>query len=242
LGVSHRDLFEDRTTTAAGAAWSAGDPATTLYIIPCSAAKLAGCGSGDRGQGRGLAHELPAATASAFLAAREAAARDARVDESTLMPGWRRYDGHFYRAARAVLARRIADGGVRHVLITSGGYGLLLADEPIGNYSARLDLGRWPSGLLQKVLTQYARGAGIEDVRTFAPASGHDARLVRGTPWRIAGVRQGWLYTPVGAHGDGAQVKVPRAEGEAFAALLSGTLGPGWKSSDGLSLSVERLP
>lgn len=163
------------------------------------------------------------------------------MDESTLMLGWKRYDGYFYRAARGVLARGLADGNVRHLLITSGGYGLLLAEEPIGNYTARLDLSKWPSGLLHKVLTQYAKSAGINDVRAFAPASGDDAVLINETPWHLADIRQGRLYIPIGAYGSGAQVKVPRAEGEAFAALLTGHLKPDWKSSDGLSLSVRRL-
>lgn len=144
------------------------------------------------------------------------------------------------------VAQSVADGSLKHLLITSGlitsgGYGLLLADEPIGNYTAPLKLGRWPNGILKKVLGCYARGMGIIDVRAFAPTSGHDARLVTTVPWRSYGVRQGWLYTPAGAHGDGALLKVPRTEGEAFTALLAGKLGPGWKSSDGLFLTVRRV-
>ena len=96
---------------------------------------------------------------------------------------------------------------------------MLLADEPIGNYTAPLKLGKWPHRILQRVLACYVRSTGINDVRAFAPTSGDDTRLVKETPWRTSGVKQGWLYTPAGAYCDGAQIKVPRAEGEAFAAL-----------------------
>lgn len=93
------------------AAWSPGASATTLYFVPCSAAKFDGRGL--REHGRSLVELLPAPVASEFRAAREAVAIPARVDEGTLMLGWTRYDGHFYRAARATIAEPIYPLDVR---------------------------------------------------------------------------------------------------------------------------------
>ena len=56
------------------------------------------------------------------------------------------------------------------------------------------------------MLACFVEGAGINDVRAFAPASGHDAQLVKETSWRPAGAKQGRLHTPAGAYGDGAQI------------------------------------
>lgn len=47
-----------------------------------------------------------------------------------MIPAWRRYDGDFYTTAREAL-RKAVDRKL-HVIILSGGYGVLLVNEPIG--------------------------------------------------------------------------------------------------------------
>jgi hypothetical protein len=53
----------------------------------------------------------------------------ARADTAHLLPSWRRYTGTFYQHGRPALGGAVA---AAHVVIISGGYGIVRADEPIG--------------------------------------------------------------------------------------------------------------
>lgn len=70
------------------------DPDETLVIIPCSARKL-------RGGGVGAVSAAPENIAEARRLILEDP--DSKADESLVLPAWRRYDGHLYRAASAHL-------------------------------------------------------------------------------------------------------------------------------------------
>jgi hypothetical protein len=48
------------------------------------------------------------------------------------------------------------------------------------------------------------------------------------------------LLSPI-SHGGGAMVKVPRAQGQALAAVVDGTFNGSWRSSDGLEIRRENV-
>lgn len=103
---------------------------TTLVIIPCSARKTSL-------RAKPVAEvsvldQLPSDLSEQLADARRAIANNAQIDESTLAPAWRRYSGTLYHAAAPVLGNAIQRGQLPHLLILSGGYGIVHARDPIG--------------------------------------------------------------------------------------------------------------
>jgi hypothetical protein len=78
----------------------------SLLIGPCSASKR--LGGSTRTEGTSTFEVLPSDLASALRTARKALAPSAKVDESLLLPAWRRYTGNFYQASAASLADAVA--------------------------------------------------------------------------------------------------------------------------------------
>jgi hypothetical protein len=185
------------------------DPRRALVVLTCSAAKTAG------GRPAGTAEPQP--WPPALREARSRVLTSASVDNTRLLPAWRRYAGTFYRHAEAALADACTVG---NVVIISGGYGLVRADEPIGTYDKVFHLGDWPPGLLESLLVEQARDSGVTTVVGFAAHSTDYARLLRRTPWHGAGI-SALLVTVTGVHG-GAMVEVPRRLGQAFTAFWHG--------------------
>ena len=72
-------------------------------------------------------------------------------------------------------------------------------------------------------------------MRAFVAASTGYRKVLQKTPWDSAGVTDRLIFSPRCA-GGGAMVKGPRAQGEALAAFLDGSLTSGWRSGDGLAL------
>ncbi|MBK8961047.1 MAG: MarR family transcriptional regulator [Proteobacteria bacterium] len=107
----------------------------TLLIIPCSGRKNTATTIG-RG-GAPITDSLPATLTQRLQDARATVLAKAELDENHLMPAWQRYAGTFYAAANKALVDAVAIG--LHVLILSGGYGLVTAGEAIGNYAMRLN-------------------------------------------------------------------------------------------------------
>lgn len=211
----------------------------TLLIIPCCKKKLPFPDVHETGPR--IAHHLTTDDLAARLyLAREAVRECALVDEKTLVSAWRRYDGYLYRAkgVKKTLSQAAEQG--LHVLILSGGYGVLLADEPIGLYEAQLNAGCWPENLLEEVIASYARYHRLKYMRAFVSKSGDYRPLVKRVNWSEAGVDDAVLLVPECAGGS-AMIKVPRAQGEAMVALVKGELNEGWRSSDGLALICKRL-
>jgi hypothetical protein len=159
------------------------------------------------------------------------------VDEKTLMPAYLRYSGQLYEQGSASIGRAVVAG--QRVLIVSGGYGLLLADESIGTYNKRFVLSDWPKGLLEGCILNHARHEGIQSVIAVMSSTTDYAKLVRRVEWRRSGL-EATLVSPI-AHGGGAMVKVPKAQGQAVAALITTGLDGAWRSSDGLTLKAESL-
>lgn len=206
----------------------------TLLLIPCSGSKQRGSKPSDAPS---ILSSLEPARAAALANARAALREKARVDEKTLMPAYLRYAGQLYEHASTSIGGAVAAG--QRVLIVSGGYGVLIADEPIGMYEKRFALSDWPRGLLEGCILNYARYAGIRSVVAVMSSTTDYAKLIRRVNWRRAGL-EATLVSPV-AHGGGAMVKVPRAQGQVVAALISTGLDQAWRSSDSLSLAIVSL-
>jgi hypothetical protein len=132
-----------------------------------------------------------------------------------------------------------AIGAGQHVLIVSGGYGLLLAGEPIGTYERRFALSDWPFGLIEECIIDYARHEGIRSVIAVMSNTTDYAKIIRRVKFRNYGF-EAKLVSPVSV-GGGAMVKVPRAQGQAIASLITAGLHPTWRSSDSLDLEIRNL-
>jgi hypothetical protein len=214
---------------------TAADVSSTFFVIPCSSTKVSSLAA--RETGPSLLKVLPPALAQRLRHARDAMRVPAHIDETTLLPAWRRYGGTLYQTA----ARALADAEDRrlNVLIVSGGYGLVLADEPIGYYDALFRLSSWPRGLLEEILTDYAQSRKLSNVRAITSSTGDYRKLLTRVRWAAAGIDDALLLSP--RAGPGAMVLSPRAQGEALSALLQGKMDASWSSSDGLRLDVQRL-
>ena len=165
----------------AGFVADAGRPLPTdgsLFVLPCSGMKAPEgvAGVGDR---HSIADLLPGDLAERFVAARHRSARVARLDESLLLPAWRRYDGTLYKRAQDALRSAVSAHGP--VIVISGCYGLLLADELIGTYEKRFLLRDWPGGLLEACLLEATRRLGANRVLAFCARSTDYAEPVRRT-------------------------------------------------------------
>ena len=209
----------------------------TLLILPCSGKKLPFYGVRDTGPR--IIDYLPDDLASKLNGARKNVHRNyANIDEQTLGSAWRRYDGHLYKAAREEL--RNALDNEMHILILSGGYGVLLANEPIGIYQARLTLAWWPKGLLEEVIASYTRRHKLKRVIGVVSSTTSYRNLLKRVDWRSTDADEVVFLMPEPIRG-GAMVKAPRSQGEAVSALISGKFDQGWRSSDGLGIYAEKI-
>jgi hypothetical protein len=159
------------------------------------------------------------------------------VDETSLIPAWQRYNGSLYRAGRDAIKAAL-EAGV-HMIIVSGGYGLVLAAEPIGCYEAVFKNSWWPDQLLEDVMLEFLRRHRLRAVCAVASATTACARLIRRMNWHSVELQRAVLLTP--EETTGAMVKSPRAQGEALSMLLRGKMDMNWVSSDGLHLTYSSL-
>ncbi len=127
-----------------------------------------------------------------------------------------------------------------HVIILSGGYGAVLATEPIGRYDARLERSCWPDRVIERVLANYAERQSLRFVRAFASRTTDYRKILEGILWRDTGIREAIPITPEVS--GGAMRKSPATQGEALAALISVALTGGWKSSSGLGVEALVMP
>jgi biotin operon repressor len=218
--------------TFGGEMLAPADLASTLIVLPCSGAKKAYPET--RGEADTIIDHLPEDLAAELAAARRSVKARIPFDESMLVPAWQRYDGTLYRAGRPALVA-LREAGA-HVLILSGGYGLVTADEPIGDYDTILKPGWWPRNLLPQALIAYAEGSGIRSVRAFAAETSSYRKVLGRVAWRAAGIEDALLIMPEAE--PGAMVRAPGTMGEALAALHAGTLTTSWRSSYGLRITV----
>lgn len=184
------------------------DPKRCMLIIICSASKQPG-GQAPNGEDNRWAREL--------LEARAQVLSSSKLDTTRVLPAWRRYTGTFYQYANPALTEAVTHG---HVLIISGGYGILRAEELIGCYDRRLNLADWPRGVLESALIGEAHRRGLDAAVAFTSAATGYAQLLHRVPWRQAGINAR-LVTVSGVTA-GAMVEVPRRLGQAFCAFWTG--------------------
>ena len=208
----------------------------TLLILPCSGAKEPGAA---RVNGQNIASTLDLPRATALAAARNMLREKAAVDEKALMPAYLRYSGQLYEHGSKSIGTAVFAGF--QIVIVSGGYGLVLANEPIGMYEKPFAMADWPAGLLEGCLLNYAHNVGIRSVIAIMARSSGYAKLIKKVRWKAAGIGAK-MISPVCPALSGAQGKVPRAQGQALAALIATGLDvQEWRSSDSLSLQIDDL-
>jgi hypothetical protein len=207
---------------------------STLIVLPCSASKFDG--GLDHGQ-ETITNYLPADLAAVLAASRAQNAEAARVSGPP-MPAWRRYKGSLYDAGG--LALRALVEAHSHVLILSGGYGVVCADEPIAWYDLRFEPRNWPGRLIEKCLQAYVQRHRLTRVRALMGASTPYAKVIRRTTWAEAGADDSFLITPE-FHAGGAIRAVPVAIGESLTALTAGGFTRDWASSQGIRFRWESL-
>ena len=152
------------------------------------------------------------------------------------MPAWQRYAGELYSMAVTEIAAAV-DVHLPLVIL-SGGYGLVLAEEPIGVYDRSFRPGDWPTGLLEECLVSVATSLKCQAAMAFCASSTGYAKVVRRAKWGDAGLRA-TLVSPNPAGRGGAMVLVPRTCGEALTSALDGTLGRSWIGSDGIGITMK---
>ena len=205
-----------------------------LFVLPCSGAKTPG---GATQPGPSVVNTLPPHLADELVNQRNRNAETAHVDDSALRQAVERYDGYFYDAGRAAITT-LLDSGSR-VLIVSGGYGLVLPNEAIGDYGCVFQPKMWPDRLIERCLAAFAEENGVRQVVGVLSASTNYAKVFRRTEWPPS-VEGAFLLTPESV--GGAMAKAPRAQGEALAVIdETGRLPADWVSTDGLAMEIERL-
>lgn len=210
--------------------------AKALILVPCSKTKQVG--SPEAG-GRGLLTDsLPESLADELVQARHKIAANVLFDETAPVPAMERYSGTLYQDGGRAALRDLMRAGT-HVIILSGGYGAVLANEPIGVYEAALRLSWWPGNVLERVLVAYARVHDIQSVRAFAAATSPYAKVLTRARWREAGIADALLVTPEARPG-GVRMS-PASIGQALSALRNGTLTVAWRSSYGLGVDVREI-
>jgi hypothetical protein len=164
----------------------------TLIAICCSKSK--GSAPTPALTSHSITDHLPELLALRFRQARADIARKVGLDESTRLPACRRYTGSLYKAAGETTERAICKGF--NVVILSGAYGILLADEPIGLYDWKFRRVDWPNGLLEEVVLTFVKRKELRSVRAFASASSDYAVFFRHVErrkhrrWLAAGARE----------------------------------------------------
>lgn len=205
--------------------WGRLDPREVLIVLACSQRKRAGGGPSPS--------HRDARWPQALLDARHRIRCSAHVNECQVLPAWQRYQGQFYRAAGvdAALAEASREG---HVVIISGGYGLVRADELIGDYDRKLTLTDWvmPDGrnVLQEGLRAETQDCGATAVVAFVPSSTRYADVVRGARWATLKLPAYLVRAPHAGSGTLARL------GHAFAAFWRG------RPLDPREVCVEALP
>jgi hypothetical protein len=184
-------------------------PERCMLIITCSGSKRPG--------GQAPSHKHDSQWAPQLREARARVLASSGLDMTRVLPAWRRYSGTFYQHANPALADAVKRG---HVLIVSGGYGILRAEELIGLYDRQLNLADWPRGVLESALISETDRLGLDTVVAFASATTGYAKLLCRVPWQEAGITAS-LVTISGVTG-GAMVEVPRRLGQAFSVFWAG--------------------
>jgi MarR family len=210
----------------------------TLIVLPCSGRKELKEKGGTSASGRCVLDLLSPTLRDRLVRARHDVGAEAALDETRLLPAWHRYVGTLYKAANKRLKAAV-DAGVP-ILIVSGGYGLVLAEESIGWYNRPFSRNDWPTQLLEECLLSATEALRVQKVVAFCARTTNYAKLVRRTRWAKDGI-DAWLASPDMPGGGDARRLVPRACGEAMGAFLDGELYDRWVSTGGVPVLVKHL-
>jgi hypothetical protein len=149
----------------------------TLLVVACSGSKHQG-GKARADSGPSIVDRLPAAVAAQLQNARASVRQQVTFEERAGMPACDRYSGSFYQAAGLELHNAL--GRDLHILILSGGYGVLLAREPIGSYDAAFNPAWWAHNVIAETIAAYAEQNGLRNVLAFLAASTGYATALEG--------------------------------------------------------------
>lgn len=207
----------------------------TLIVLPCSGRKKHYVES--LPTGGAVTDLLDSTLASRLSAARRSVGNEANLDDRVTVPAWSCYDGTLYRTAATTL-RKMTTAKLPFVIL-SGGYGIVLGDEPIGIYEKVFQKADWPKGLLEQVLITLLAKLKIKSLVAFVADSTAYRGLLDSTDWKSTSLENVFLISP--ERGTGAMVKAPRAQGQALNAFVQGTLDESFLSSDGLGLVVTKI-
>jgi hypothetical protein len=155
------------------------------------------------------------------------------------MPAIDRYTGEFYKKAQAPLGRAL--DGMQPVVILSGGYG---AGPPTQAESRGVPPDRFArehGAVVARSVAEYAQSQGLSMMVAVLAETTDYAKELQRMEWSPLGIAAYHLWPDMEGDGGGMRA-VPRASGEAVAALLDGDLTPRWRSRSGLRLGARRLP
>ena len=137
------------------------------------------------------------------------------------MPAWQRYNGHFYQPAASALKAAVSNSA--HIVIISGGYGLVRAEENICDYERKLRCSDWPNHVIEEALVNEAIRVGAKNVVAFAPRTSQYAKVIKRTRWGSVGPQRALLVTHE-SHVRVGQSEVLRDLGSAFSCFWNNKL------------------
>ncbi len=211
--------------------------AKTIFVLPCSGRKNP---NPSRHKGTAIDKFLPTDLAKELEKQRLHNAIKVQLDgeENTAM-AVDRYDGLLYRIARTAI-RSLMDKKA-HVLILSGGYGLVTATEAISMYNHVFTASMWKDKIVERCLASYAKKVKATTLIAIMSVSTGYAKVMRRTTWP-ANITKASLITPESAGQKGMMVKGPKAQGQAILQIAKHqSLAKTWRSTDGLAMQIENL-
>lgn len=193
-----------------------------LLIVPCCKSKN---GRSASIQSRSIDEFISEETSSLLHQSRRLAFERPQTwlnNESFPAPALFRYSGTMYCVEGFRDAVRYAVDGGMHVLVESGGYGLIRIEEPICNYEAQMNRTApiWRH-VLPKVLADYISRNKIEQV-FVAGSKSYLSVLRRSSWWEPANCR--WFLSYVGRGNGNAYEIVPQNLGIAVRDLIQSKL------------------
>lgn len=211
------------------------DRKRTLIILPCSKRKSINQQVGTAGES--ITNFLSSELAARLKDARNSTQKNSDLDDSNVLPAWQRYNGTLYKTAETTIQAIVK--AKQPMVIISGGYGLVLADEPIGNYERRFKTSDWPAGLISDVMAAVIKIWDIEHVVAIIADSTTYRTLLASIQWQRTTLSGVYLLSSERCRG--AQVKAPRAQAEVLGEFYARDLSNSFRSSDGLKIVATQL-
>jgi len=143
------------------------DPSETLYIIPCSRSKeLGSFEGGDYSISKVLSNETANRLQILREKKRELLIREGNFKSAIQFPAYRGYTGSLYSNSKEAIQSTVLTGG--HILIISGAYGLVMAQETICRYQSGFSREDWlidGRDVLSDAVLEYCQHHKVQHVR-----------------------------------------------------------------------------